>query len=80
MDEHDAAIHERLLREWAFRREVVNCYCGILRLLTPDDPEARQRWRVLSRQLAAAEQALSQARTQLRSYEQEQALRRLLSY
>jgi hypothetical protein len=80
MGEHDATVHERLLREWAFRREVVNCFCGILRLLSPDDPEAHQRWRVLSGQLAAAEQALSQARAQLRSYEQEQALRRLLSY
>lgn len=80
MDEHDAAVHERLLREWAFRREVVNCYCGALRLLNPDDPGAHQRWRALSGQLAAAMQALSEASARLRSYEQEQALRRLLAY
>ena len=58
--------YEQLLQEWGFRREMVNHYTGALRLLTPDDPDAAQRWRAVRGQLDSAEEALSQVSAQLR--------------
>jgi chromosome segregation ATPase len=74
MIEQIGSSYEQLLQEWSFRRAVVNEYCNALRLLTPEDRDARQRWQELSGKLATAETALSQASAQLRSYEAEQAL------
>ena len=79
MSKSTSPTYERLLQEWAFRREMVNYYCRALRLLTPDDPDAPERWRALSGKLAAAERAHRQASVQLRSYEQEQAQGSLVS-
>ncbi len=74
MIEQTGSSYEQLLQEWSFRREMVHEYCNALRLLTPDDHNARQRWQELSGKLATAESALSQVSAQLRSYEAEQAL------
>jgi hypothetical protein len=75
MGEQQRPPYERLLQEWAFRREMVNFYCRALWLLTPDDPNALERWRGLSRQLTSAEQALRQANAQLRHAQPEQTLK-----
>lgn len=78
MSEHTGSPYEQLLQEWHYRRTVVNQYCDALRLISADDRNARQRWQELSARLATAEIALSQASAQLRSFEEEQALRNLV--
>ena len=70
MSEYNEQSYERLLQEWAFRREMVNHYCTALQLITPDDRDAQQRWQELSKRLSAAELAFSRANAQLRGYEQ----------
>ena len=80
MIEQTGSSYEQLLQEWSFRREVVNEYCNALRLLMPEDRDARQRWQELSGKLATAEVALSQASAHLRSYEEEQALKSVVQH
>jgi hypothetical protein len=64
--EQKQPTYDELLQEWVFRREMVNHYGAALRLLMPEDPDASERWEVLSGQLTGAEEALNQASAQLR--------------
>lgn len=52
---------------------MVNYYCNALRLLTPGEGGAGQRWHELSDKLATAEFALSQTSSRLRAYEEERS-------
>lgn len=69
MRKPDDGLHEQLLREWHFRREMVNYYSGALLRLMPDDRDAYRRRRDLSAKLSIAVLALSQASDQLQAYE-----------
>ena len=73
MHEQDRRISEELLRQWHYRREIVNYYAGALLRLSPYDHNASQRWRELNEKLAIALIALRGASDQLQSFEQEQS-------
>lgn len=62
-------LHEKLLKEWEFRREMVHFYSTALLRLSPDDRNARQRWRELNEKLATARIALTHAADQLQTYD-----------
>ena len=71
MREQDSYLAERLLKNWQFRREMVNYYFDSMLRLTPNDKDAYQRWRELSRKLTTSLIALRHASDQLQGYEQE---------
>lgn len=73
MYEQTSSSYEQLLQDWSFWREMVNYYCNALRLLTPGEGGAGQRWHELSDKLATAEFALSQTSSRLRAYEEERS-------
>lgn len=69
MQEQNRQLHERLLQECQFRREMVKFYTTTLLRLSPGDRDAQQRWSELTAKLSAARIALIQATDQLQSYE-----------
>lgn len=69
MDEQDEQLHEQLLREWHFRREMVNYYSGALLRLLPDDRDVHRRRRDLNAKLALTVLALIQVSDQLQAHE-----------
>ena len=71
MSEQANNLSERLLRDWQFRRQMVNYYFDSLLHLTPNDKDAYQRWRELSGKLTTSLIGLRHASDQLQSYEQE---------
>ncbi len=71
MSEQASYLSERLLKDWQFRRQMVNYYFDSMLRLTPNDKDAYQRWRELSGKLSTALIAFRHASDQLQSYEQE---------
>ncbi len=71
MSEQDSCLGERLLKNWQFRREMVNYYFDSMLRLTPNDKDAYQRWRELSGKLSMSLLAFRHASDQLQGYEQE---------
>ena len=71
MSEQDSYLSERLLRDWQFRRQMVNYYFDSMLRLSPNDINAYQRWRELSGKLSTSLIAFRHASNQLESYEQE---------
>ena len=69
MHEQSRQLHEKLMQEYQFRREMVKFYTTALLRLSPGDRDAQQRWSELSAKLSAARIALIQAADQLQSYE-----------
>jgi hypothetical protein len=73
MSEQDSYLFERLLKDWQFRRQMVNYYFESMLRLTPNDKDAYQRWRELSGKLSTSLIGFRHASDQLQSYEQEHA-------
>lgn len=71
--EQDDDLHDQLMREWYFRREMVNYYSTALLRLMPYDRDLQARRRELSAKLALAEIALTQVSDQLQAYERHHA-------
>ncbi len=69
MREHDDPVYDRMLREWHFRREMVNYYSSALLRLVPRDRDVEIRRRDLSAKLSIAVIALSQVSDQLQAHE-----------
>ena len=71
MNEQDVYLGERLLKNWQFRREMVNFYSNSMLRLSPNDKDADIRWKELSGKLFIALLAFRHASDQLQTYEQE---------
>lgn len=71
--QRDEQIHERLLQEWHFQREMLNYYAHALQRLTPNDPDVDGRRRELSAKLSIAVIALRQVSDQLDAHERYRA-------
>lgn len=70
----DDDLHDQLMRDWYFRREMVNYYSTALLRLMPYDRDPQARRRELSAKLALAEIALTQVSDQLQAHERHHAL------